>query len=125
LKLTDATITGAVIVPEGPPPARGAGPGGARGGPGQPPPARTSAPPANIPAHCRVQLTLKPTSDSLINMELWRPVQNWNGKFMGVGNGGFAGSIKGRTNEMPEASRRGCATADTDRGHEAPGGHWA
>src|SRR6266487_3281926 len=83
LKLTDATITGAAIVPEGPPPARGAPPGGARGA-GQPPPApaRTSAPPANIPAHCRVQLTLKPTSDSLINMELWLPLQNWNGKFM-------------------------------------------
>src|SRR6185295_7924840 len=78
LKLADATITSAVIVPEGPPPARG----------GAPP--VNVAPPANIPAHCRVQLTLKPTSDSLINMELWLPVQNWNGKFMGVGNGGFA-----------------------------------
>ena len=83
LRLTDATITSAVIVPEGLPPARGGAP------------SANIAPPANIPAHCRVQLTLKPTSDSLINMELWLPVQNWNGKFMGVGNGGFAGSIQG------------------------------
>src|SRR4051812_17913871 len=81
LKLADATITSAVVVPEGPPPARGGG-GGARG------PARGAAPrgggapqaaspaPANIPAHCRVQMVLKPTSDSLINMELWLPTQN-------------------------------------------------
>ena len=82
LKLADTTITATAVVPEGPPPGRGAG---ARGGP----------PPANLPAHCRVQMVLKPTTDSLINMELWLPTENWNGKFMGVGNGGFAGSIQG------------------------------
>ena len=123
LRLADATITSAVVLPEGPPPARGSGAGGppARGGA---PPANV-APPPNIPAHCRVQVTLKPTSDSVINMELWLPVQNWNGKFMGVGNGGFAGSIQGRTNEMPDALRRGYATAGTDTGHQDPGGDWA
>src|SRR5262249_23511048 len=124
LKLTDATITSAASVPEGPPPARRAGPGGARGG-APPPPARPLPPPANIPAHCRVLLTLKPTSDSLINMEIWLPLQNWNGKFMGVGNGGFAGSIQGRASEMPDALRRGYATAGTDTGHQEPGGDWA
>src|SRR5882762_5956084 len=142
LKLADATITSAVVVPEGPPPARGAGAGGARGtrggvrgGEAAPvqggapqaaqQPARGGAPPANIPAHCRVQMTLKPTSDSLINMELWLPTQNWNGKFMGVGNGGFAGSIQGLNNEMPQALRLGYATAGTDTGHQEPGGNWA
>src|SRR3989442_9077962 len=129
LKLTDATIITAVVVPEGPPPARAAAPGGAgargaaRGGGGAPP---VQAPtPANIPAHCRVQMVLKPTSDSLINMELWLPTQGWNGKFLGVGNGGFAGSIQGRTNEMPQALRLGYATAGTDTGHQEPGGDWA
>jgi hypothetical protein len=68
---------------------------------------------------------LKPTSDSLINMELWLPTQNWNGKFMGVGNGGFAGSIQGLTNEMPQALRLGYATAGTDTGHQEQGGSWA
>ena len=58
-------------------------------------------------------------------MELWLPTQNWNGKFMGVGNGGFAGSIQGRTNEMPQALRLGYATAGTDTGHQEPGGDWA
>src|SRR5437868_3597836 len=94
LKLTDTTITSAIVVAEGPAPVRA----GARG---------AAATPANIPAHCRVQITLKPTPDSLINMEMWLPTQNWNGKFMGVGNGGFAGSIQGLTNEMPQALRLG------------------
>ena len=121
LRFSDAVITAATIVPEGPPPTRGSG----RAGTGGATPARGGAPPANMPAHCRVQVTLKPTSDSLINMELWLPLQNWNGKLLGAGNGGFAGSIQGRTNEMPDALRRGYATAGTDTGHQEPGGDWA
>ena len=70
-------------------------------------------------------MVLKPTSDSLINMELWLPTQNWNGKFMGVGNGGFAGSIQGLTGDMPQAIRLGYATAGTDTGHQDQGGAWA
>src|SRR5689334_22500271 len=124
LKLADATITSASIVPEGPPPARGDGARGARGGAGRGG-AAAAVPPANIPEHCRVQVALKPTSDSLINMEMWLPTQNWNGKFMGVGNGGFAGSIQGLTNDMPQALRLGYATAGTDTGHQEQGGDWA
>jgi feruloyl esterase len=44
---------------------------------------------------------------------------------MGVGNGGFAGSIQGLSNEMPQALRLGYATAGTDTGHQEPGGNWA
>ena len=132
LQLGDTTITSAAVIPEGPPPARGGG--GARGGAPQgavpkvgqlPAGMRGGAPPANIPAHCRVQLVLKPSDDSLINMELWLPTQNWNGKFMGVGNGGFAGSIQGLMLDMPQALRLGYATAGTDTGHQDPGGNWA
>jgi len=115
LKLADATITDAVVVAEGPAPQiRGFG-GGFPGG----------TPPADIPAHCRVQLDLRPSSDSLIKMELWLPARNWNGKFIGVGNGLFAGSIQGTAFEMPEALRRGYATAGTDTGHQEQGGEWA
>jgi feruloyl esterase len=57
-------------------------------------------------------------------MELWLPTQNWNGKFMGVGNGGFAGSIQGLNNDMPQALRLGYATAGTDTGHQDQGGAW-
>jgi len=124
LKLDKAIITSAGMVPEGPAPARQGGPppatAGGRG-PGNPPPA-----PAMIPAHCRVRLELRPTPDSLINMELWLPsADRWNGKFMGVGNGGFAGSIQGLTSEMPQALRLGYATAGTDTGHQEQGGAWA
>jgi feruloyl esterase len=88
---------------------------------GGPPPA-----PRTIPEHCRLQLVLKPTSDSLINMELWLPpADKWNGKFMGAGNGGFAGSIQGMSNDMPAALRLGYATAGTDTGHQDAGGEWA
>ena len=84
-----------------------------------------SPPPVNIPSYCRVRLDLTPTSDSLIKMELWLPAKNWNRKFMGAGNGFFAGSIQGKMFEMPEALRRGYATAGTDTGHQGQGGDWA
>jgi hypothetical protein len=95
LQLSDTTITSAAVVPEGPPPRIE----GFRGFPGRPPR-------ADIPAHCRVQLDLRPTSDSLIKMELWLPTENWNGKFMGVGNGFFAGSIQGKMFDMPDTPPR-------------------
>src|SRR5262245_32591912 len=121
LKLDKATITSAQMVPEGPGPARGRGRGGQAAQGATPPQAA-----AIIPAHCRVQVVLKPSSDSLINMEIWLPpVEAWNGKFMGVGNGGFAGSIQGLNNEMPQALRLGYATAGTDTGHQEQGGAWA
>jgi len=132
LRLAKAAIISAEMVAEGPAPAREGGRAreGAAGGRaagaqtaragGNPPPQPM------VPAHCRVQLALKPSSDSLINMELWLPpAQRWNGKFMGVGNGGFAGSIQGLTSEMPQALRLGYATAGTDTGHQEPGGAWA
>ena len=111
LELGNAKITSAEAVAEGPPPARG--------------PFGGNAPQANIPAHCRVQLDLKPSPDSLIKMELWLPMDNWNGKFMGVGNGLFAGSIQGKSFDMPEALRLGYATSGTDTGHQEQGGNWA
>src|SRR3954471_14442907 len=121
--LPQTTITSAAVVPEGPAPQRGgrgaapansantanAGNAGRGAAPAQPAP-----PPATIPAHCRVTMVLKPTSDSNINVELWLPVENWNGKFMGVGNGGWAGSIQGLNSDMPAALRLCVATAGTD-----------
>src|SRR5690242_4015365 len=140
LKLDHTKITSAQMVPEGPAPARGGGRGrgaaaGAQGADAQPArgaaaanptAATTPQPPAMIPAHCRLQIVLTPTSDSLINMEMWLPpADKWNGKFMGVGNGGFAGSIQGLANDMPQALRLGYATAGTDTGHQEQGGAWA
>src|SRR5580692_3724929 len=111
LHLDHAVVTDARLV--------AAGPGEASTTIGAPPPPMLSA-------HCRVQLDLKPTLDSLIKMELWLPPPDkWNGKFLGAGNGGFAGSIQGLRQGMPQALNAGYATAGTDTGHQEPGGKWA
>src|SRR2546422_9006020 len=70
---------------------------------------------SNLPAFCRVAVTLKPSSDSDIKMEVWLPSERWNGKFQAVGNGGFGGSLALRA--MAGAVLRGYAAASTDTGH--------
>jgi len=126
LSTPQTVVMSAEVVPAGvfspppPPPARaGVAPPAAAGG----------APVARepIPQHCRVKLTLKPTSDSNIYSELWMPTENWNGKLLVVGNGGFAGSIQGY-GDMQVALRLGYATAATDTGHnvnDGPNGMFA
>src|SRR5215472_12931407 len=47
----------------------------------------------NLPAFCRVAATLRPTSDSDINIEVWMPFSGWNGRYFGTGNGGNGGLI--------------------------------
>lgn len=74
-----------------------------------------------IPAHCRVKMLLTPTPQSEINVELWLPAEDWNGRFLAVGNGGWAGMIQGY-GDMRMALRRGYATAGTDTGHSAKDG---
>ena len=49
-------------------------------------------------------------------MELWLPTENWNGKFLALGNGGWAGSIS--IDAMADRLRRGYATASNDTGHK-------
>jgi feruloyl esterase len=78
------------------------------------PPGATSA--MTLPAFCRIEATARPTSDSDIKFEVWIPPNEaWNGKFQGVGNGGYQGSISYAA--MATALRRGYATASTDTGH--------
>jgi tannase/feruloyl esterase len=69
-----------------------------------------------VPAFCRVEGTARPTSDSDIKFEVWiPPVESWNGKLEGVGNGGYSGAIGYAA--MAQALRRGYAAASTDTGH--------
>ena len=69
-----------------------------------------------LPAFCRIEAVARPTSDSEIKFELWMPPADaWNGKFQGVGNGGYSGAI-GYT-ALATALRRGYAAASTDTGH--------
>ena len=77
----------------------------------------------DLPAFCRVTATIKPTSDSDIKMEVWLPASGWNGKFLAVGNGGWAGSIS--YSAMAAALEKGFATASTDTGHIGGSGSFA
>jgi tannase/feruloyl esterase len=82
-------------------------------GPFTPPGARQDM---TLPAFCRVEAVARPTSDSEIKFEVWiPPAEAWNGKFEGVGNGGYSGAISYPA--MAAALRRGYATASTDTGH--------
>jgi len=120
LRLPNTTITLAQTIDAGafrlPTPAGGAAPGPAA--------ARAFG---DLPAFCRVAATLKPSSDSDIKVEVWLPVSGWNGKFQGIGNGGFAGTIS--VGGLADAVSRGFASASTDTGHAgtdgSPSAVWA
>jgi feruloyl esterase len=83
------------------------------------PPGSTNAI-GNLPPFCRVAGVIAPTSDSQVRFEVWLPLEKWNGKFAGVGNGGWAGVIS--YVPLADQLRRGYATASTNTGHEASGG---
>lgn len=68
-----------------------------------------------LPAFCRIVAHDKPSTDSDIVIEVWVPLAGWNGKFQGVGNGGFAGQID--YVGLGEAVGKGYAAAATDTGH--------
>src|SRR5215467_14580109 len=78
-----------------------------------------------LPAFCRVAGSIKPSSDSDIQFEVWMPASGWNGKFQGIGNGGFAGSIMYPS--LGNAVSHGYVVAGTDTGHHggATDGAWA
>src|SRR5262245_13059157 len=101
VKLPDTTITAATLVQEGPfaPPA-------------PPVPGARAGAPLPVPSFCRVQLTIAPQ----IRAEVWMPATGWNGKFEGVGGGGYAGVISYPA--LAAALRAGYATASTDTGHQ-------
>lgn len=96
LKLAHVTITEALSVPAG----------------------ATSSPSATHPAYCKITGIAKPTSDSDIRFEVWIPAGGvWNGRYLQIGNGGFAGSIRER--DMIPALAQGYAVAGTDDGHQS------
>lgn len=103
LKLPNTTITMAALVPAGsftPPAAPGA---------------QAPQPIPDVPAFCRVAATVAPSSDSDIKLEVWLPASGWNGRFQGVGNGGWAGSVQYAA--LAGAVKKGYAAASTDTGH--------
>ncbi len=75
------------------------------------------------PAFCRVAITLHPSSDSHIRTEVWLPLKGWNGKLLGVGNFGWAGSLM--YYGMATGVAEGYAVTSTDTGHDSSPPRWA
>src|SRR2546428_4714498 len=99
LRLPNATVTSVQVVPAG----------------AFKPPAGAAEAFADLPAFCRVELTIKPSPDSDIKSETWLPLSGWNGKFQEVGNGGWNGFIQYAA--LAAALRRGYGTAPPGIGH--------
>jgi feruloyl esterase len=84
-----------------------------------PPPGVGASPYAALPAFCQVEATMTPTSDSDIKVVIWLPAKDWNGKFVGIGNGIWAGQLS--ISQLVQPLSRGYATATTDTGHTGNG----
>ena len=106
----DGKVTSATLVP--------AGAFQQPAGPGLPPGVANAAY-KDVPAFCRVQATLTPSKDSDIQVEVWLPASGWNGKFVAVGNGIWAGTLS--YSAMADPLKRGYAVATTDTGHTGSG----
>jgi Tannase and feruloyl esterase len=68
-----------------------------------------------LPGFCRVVAHAKPVADSDIPIEVWMPLAGWNGKLIGLSNGGFAGQIDYQS--LGASIAKGYAAAATDTGH--------
>jgi hypothetical protein len=74
---------------------------------------------STTPAICHVNLLVPESITIAISM----PVDTWNGRFQGVGGGGYAGAVS----SPDTAAKTGYAAAATDTGHSATfgSGEWA
>ena len=70
---------------------------------------------SKLPGFCRVMAKATPSTDSNIVIEVWMPLEGWNGRLQGIGNGGFAGSYG--ISEMAAFMSKGYAAVATDTGH--------
>ncbi len=75
------------------------------------------------PPYCRVTaVATHPPANDRITIWVALPTENWNGRFLGTGGGGFSG---GSPRTLPAAVREGFAAAATDTGHEENSGSFA
>ena len=110
IRLPDTTITAAQpVLPGAFVPPRPFGAAGPRG-------ALPIVAAAELLAFCRVTGIIRPSKDSEIKFEVWMPTSDWNGKLIGMGNGGFGGSILYQVMGAPLS--RHYSVAATDTGHE-------
>jgi feruloyl esterase len=77
----------------------------------------------NRPAFCRVTaVTTHPPAGDRIRVFIGLPLSGWNGRFQGVGGGGFSG---GNANGVVAPVAQGYAAGSTDTGHEGGSGSFA
>lgn len=75
---------------------------------------------AGLPSFRRITLIARPVPESNIGIEIWMPMKNWNGRFLGTGNGGGAGKIS--LGALKCGLNQGFAVANTDMG-TSPAAH--
>jgi len=72
-------------------------------------------------AVCKVDVASHPTKDSDIRLAVWIPQGSaWNGKYLQLGNGGFAGAVP--VGQFGRFVRAGYAVSGTDDGHQSTQG---
>jgi len=71
-----------------------------------------------VPSYCSVTAHSHPSADSNIIIGVALPDSHWNGKYLQLGNGGYAGEVPNLTGGVVA----GYATAGTDDGHQDPNG---
>jgi feruloyl esterase len=75
---------------------------------------------ATTPASCRVTLSVEDPDDTgVVTVWVYLPESTWNGRFQGVGGGGFSG---GSVDRLLAPLRAGYAAAATDAGHVGSSG---
>ena len=78
---------------------------------------------ANNPSICRVTATTThPPAGDKIRIWIAIPAKNWNGRFVGIGGGGFAGGSAAGVNQPVVL---GYASGSTDTGHQGGSGSFA
>jgi feruloyl esterase len=75
-------------------------------------------PARKLPAFCEVSAMIRPEPGSNIGV-IFRLPEGWNGKFYGIGGGGFVGNLT--TQGAAPGLAKGYATAGTDTGHPGTG----
>ena len=77
----------------------------------------------SLPPRTVVKLVLTPAKGSKINVEVWLPdAGDWNGRLLGIGNGGAAGQISPSVLAGPAASGYAAVTTDMGTAPDADSG---
>ena len=76
---------------------------------------------ATVPASCRVTaITTHPPAGDKVRIWIALPMKDWNGRFQGIGGGGFSGG-----SATVSSSARRIRRGSTDTGHEGGSGSFA